>query len=103
MTRLPPRCTPTATRFPYTTRFRSRRRGTGLSPDPRAVEHDAMVVCGREQARAAKAQEPAIDCRHRWKILGQHAPGTPSPQHVEDGVHDLANRDRKSTRLNSSH
>src|SRR5204862_7352012 len=69
-----------------------RRRGRGLPADPLAVFHDQMVVDGLEQAVATKVQEPAIDAASWRKILGQHAPGATGPQHIEDGVHDLAHR-----------
>src|SRR3546814_19226934 len=69
-----------------------RRRGTGLAPDPLAVEPDELVVDGLEQARAAKAQAPAIDCRTRGNILGPHAQGTHTPQHIKAGVNDTPNR-----------
>jgi len=69
-----------------------RRRRGSLVSGPLAVVHDEMVVDGLEQALAAKALEPAID-RISWReVLGRHALGSAGPQHVEDGVHDLAHR-----------
>jgi hypothetical protein len=69
-----------------------RRRRRRLTPDPLAVQHDQVMVEGREQTLAAKAQEPAVDGGHRREVLGQQAPGAARPQYIEDGVHDLAHR-----------
>lgn len=69
-----------------------RRRGAGLSPGPFAVHHDQVVVDGLKQTLAAKAQEPAVDCRTGRGILGRQAPGATRSQHLEDRVHDLAHR-----------
>ena len=63
-----------------------RRRRTGLGSASLAINHDKMVVDGLEQALAAKAQEPTLDCRHRRQVLGQQPPGDTAPQQVEDGI-----------------
>src|SRR3712207_8896564 len=66
---------PRSTLFPYTTLFRSRQR------------------VGERRARDVRAQDPRRDLLHE---LGREADGLG----VERGI---ALRDRKSTRLNSSH
>lgn len=69
-----------------------RGRRTGLASGLFAISHDKVVIYGPEQTFAAEAQEPAIDSRHRREVLGQKPPSNATPQHIEDGVHDLAHR-----------
>src|SRR3546814_15134631 len=87
MIRPPPRSTRTDTLFPYTTLFRSRRRG---------------VVHHHDEARA-RAAVPRFAAR----CARPHGAGTwhhrlPEPRSAPHDVRD-DERDRKSTRLNSSH
>jgi len=69
-----------------------RRRRARLAPDPLAIEHDEVMVEGLEQALPAKPEEPAVDRRHRRKILRQHSPRAAGSQNIEDRAHDLAHR-----------
>src|SRR3712207_7537244 len=79
MIRRPPR----STLFPYTTLFRSGRRGHHL--DPLAAGHD------RERARLAPQLSRLLD----------REPGVAKPR--QGRVEAVGSEDRKSTRLNSSH
>src|SRR3712207_7163715 len=76
MIRRPPR----STLFPYTTLFRSMRRGD----DPRAV-FDALHACGRIRIHS----DPAARLEALTALATASSPG--------------GGADRKSTRLNSSH
>src|SRR3712207_9079900 len=95
MIRRPPR----STLFPYTTLFRSEDRVAELvvaeRPGPRAAVPQAGQRDGDVQLRAAEVADEAPHVAQRPRGVG-----------VEDDQrlaerHDL--RDRKSTRLNSSH
>src|SRR3546814_14507355 len=79
MIRRPPRSTRTDTLFPYTTLFRS----YGPSEDALSLEH----------ARVARLPIGATATRLEWPV----PVSSPALRLV------LADRDRKSTRLNSSH
>src|SRR5258708_29349026 len=79
MIRRPPR----STLFPYTTLFRSHSRGTGEYHLP---------DCG-EYVSGAPVYKTSLTRRRR-----------PSPVHLDSSMNqDALARDRKSTRLNSSH
>src|SRR3546814_13545666 len=92
MIRRPPRSTRTDTLFPYTTLFRSRADRDGRAPDLLRAASAAQGAAGdREDARG---QAPA---RRRADADRGRADG----RGVERA--DRAQRDRKSTRLNSSH
>src|SRR3546814_12591950 len=98
MIRRPPRSTRTYTLFPYTTLFRS----TGLA--------DLDVArCDREHAAAADqigfgAIRPHRNARrHRDARAIEHALGDFDRGGVLDEEAGAAIKDRKSTRLNSSH
>src|SRR5687768_17798341 len=84
MIRRPPR----STLFPYTTLFRS---GVG----PRQVRHEALAVAAAADGRVA-VEEPAevLDLALKQRVGRMGGP-------AEDEEHE--DRDRKSTRLNSSH
>src|SRR3712207_8034227 len=85
MIRRPPR----STLFPYTTLFRSRRQGQGLLP-ARAEPRGRL---GARQGPAARHGEPGLARGAR-----------PLRDRERDVLEGLARgRDRKSTRLNSSH
>src|SRR3546814_11289265 len=108
MMRRPPRITRTATLFPYTTLFRSR-----------VLVAELRVVGGQV---GTAVDLPGAD---RHAAVRAHVPGTrealPARQHRQPGAdrvlraaghrvavaalshRDAAGRDRKSTRLNSSH
>src|SRR2546426_3981702 len=88
MIRRPPR----STLFPYTTLFRSRagRRGAGR------IEVDAGPGQDGPRRRLARAERGRTERALRG-IAGDDA-GLASRDHRPDGI-----RDRKSTRLNSSH
>src|SRR3712207_8685702 len=86
MIRRPPR----STLFPYTTLFRSHvLRRAVARPRPRDVHHEELWI-DREKAHLFAAARVNTQVAYR-----RHAV-TPSPTPVSD-------RDRKSTRLNSSH
>src|SRR5690606_41746678 len=92
---------PTPTLFPYTTLFRSVRRG-----DPAAVDQDRAPV-GQPQrredvdARHALVRPAAQDDAARDVVPPLDLDG---PVQQADGVlGHVPQRDRKSTRLNSSH
>src|SRR3546814_13753733 len=93
MIRRPPRSTRTDTLFPYTTLFRSLQ---PVEPGPHIGRPAAPA--GRPRARRDLAQ-----------LVGQHVrpePLVPRPQPALDRGQPgtaVAERDRKSTRLNSSH
>src|SRR2546430_11727808 len=80
MIRRPPR----STLFPYTTLFRSRR------PEDPQDDHDPA-------GRQAPGHTAAVDERHQ----GEHASFALVVRPDDDDV--VLDRDRKSTRLNSSH
>src|SRR3546814_4420754 len=119
----PPRSTRTDTRFPYTTLFRSRAAGRDqrafaldqagelLQPEPprdetrdragvvdRVIDLAVARVRRDDERRDARARPPAI-------ALGRRDMIPPAAILVEgdDDEHLLPLRDRKSTRLNSSH
>jgi hypothetical protein len=68
------------------------RRRTGLAARMLVVEHHEMMVDRHEHAAIAQPGEPAIDRAPGREAVGQQAPGAARPQHVEDGVGDLAQR-----------
>src|SRR3546814_13873682 len=87
MIRRPPRSTRTDTLFPYTTLFRSH-----LLLDEQSMQIYAMVDLIAERIR--KVGQPTI------RSIGHIA----RTQRIKDNNADyVAPRDRKSTRLNSSH
>lgn len=69
-----------------------RRRRAGLATGALAVEHDEVMVDRLEHAAIAQPDEPAVDRAPGRETVGQQAPGAARPQHVEDGVGDLAQR-----------
>src|SRR3712207_7019111 len=88
MKRRPPR----STLFPYTTLFRSVRRGRGAML-PRGEEaHEQHAGAGRDRI-AAQVRPPA-----RGERIGVE-----QPRWRRRRVEIAVERDRKSTRLNSSH
>src|SRR2546430_4560329 len=90
MIRRPPR----STLFPYTTLFRS----LVQIADPAALD----IVCNVSPAEAARLQAGDSVALS----TGETAPGDPLTSGVVTGVAavvDSISRDRKSTRLNSSH
>src|SRR3712207_7824234 len=86
MKRRPPRSPP----FPYTTLFRSSQlpQAGGRSPDADEQSPDAGL-----QVRTQELQRPGLAARD----------DEPSPAAVHQPGERLADGDRKSTRLNSSH
>src|SRR3712207_7615319 len=93
MIRRPPR----STLFPYTTLFRSRRR---------LVRHGLQH--GRAAAPAERGADPPLSGRAGTRIEGGRAPCVPAAEPNSGGLSAAAgaqglSRDRKSTRLNSSH
>src|SRR3546814_17812884 len=91
MIRRPPRSTRTDTLFPYTTLFRSHARWTGgLHPDDgnHAPYH-------REMRETLEGLGMALSIADSYAALFDRP--------TADFVFPLLNRDRKSTRLNSSH
>src|SRR3712207_9148253 len=95
MIRRPPR----STLFPYTTLFRSRRR-------PRDACGGFMIAASRPVQRPHGAKLLVVDAARHI----EHAERTSFAEHLRPGDLVVANdaatlpaRDRKSTRLNSSH
>src|SRR3546814_17883036 len=84
--RRPPRSTLTNTLFPYTTLF--------LSPESRSAGHAA--ICGDGSFSPTKERELEIDYKPMPEITRDNS----NPGHEPA---DQRERDRKSTRLNSSH
>src|SRR5690606_41613453 len=87
---------PSATRFPYTTLFRSARRGAVRGPrgsrQPEgAARHSSEVQYGHAASRLRCRRSRAAQ-RGTWRAAV-----------AEDRRHVYASQDRKSTRLNSSH
>src|SRR2546421_1096751 len=84
MIRRPPR----STLFPYTTLFRSPRRGAPPPPTP-----PPRIDCaGKARARSAVGPRLALSCSARR-----------APARAQSGSPPPPPEDRKSTRLNSSH
>src|SRR3712207_7133319 len=86
MIRLPPR----STLFPYTTLFRSIRRPSGVSR-----------WCGRGGRTRSPTVHPRL--RRSGTAVDGGDPGEEEDHHEEHDADDDQDRDRKSTRLNSSH
>src|SRR3546814_14214237 len=90
MIRRPPRSTRTDTLFPYTTLFRSKAEQQELRRRQRrdpAVQHETIDIAG-----AVRRQTPG----HHLDVKIGDGPDEGGADHHEE-------RDRKSTRLNSSH
>src|SRR3546814_4712254 len=123
MIRRPPRSTRTDTLFPYTTLFRSlgqpadrgrgrsrvqeRTRGGGGSGgasggDPRAIEPRAFAVPDGGEIRGRGHYRPARYAAAALRVCRVGLAGAERP-FVEKSSSLRAKRDRKSTRLNSSH
>src|SRR3712207_8476339 len=89
MIRRPPR----STLFPYTTLFRSGGGGRGMKVAESEADLSRALSAARSEARMAFGD----DAVYLEKYLGH-------PRHIEIQVlGDGQGRDRKSTRLNSSH
>src|SRR6266480_6331280 len=84
---------PISTRFPYTTLFRSRRWRAGVRRHP-ALEAEAYVRVEGDQTRHREGSEPEAG---QQCVADPHDPCNGPPPGR------LRARDRKSTRLNSSH
>src|SRR3546814_13903776 len=98
MIRRPPRSTRTDTLFPYTTLFRSAHRlGTARGEDQvvRMVGKRPRFVPARQQDRIARLE--------REGKIGRHAAIVHDAMPLFDLVAVGGDKDRKSTRLNSSH
>src|SRR2546429_1806894 len=93
MIRRPPR----STLFPYTTLFRSR--DGDVEQTQIDAELAAMLI---PVAKHDVAQELAARLCQDFMPLADHAPGF-SHAGIIEPRQQVANRDRKSTRLNSSH
>src|SRR2546430_8217769 len=94
MIRRPPR----STLFPYTTLFRSER---SLAPlHPPGVGRRPLVVVA-EEVEEPVDQEPVALTPERLATLGRLAARRVDRDH--DVAEEAVGRDRKSTRLNSSH
>src|SRR3546814_8143598 len=114
MLRRPPRSTRTATLYPYTTRFRSLRR---FLPDARRTRSTRPVP---ESTSGARARRDAALMTHEYPLSPRaryeqdlarsgfsrdpaQARAVDALQRVYDELIATPPRDRKSTRLNSSH
>src|SRR3546814_18043398 len=120
MIRRPPRLTRTATLFPYTTRFRSRRwarRGL-VEQQQLRVEHQGAAegdhlalpagkVAGGLAALFEEVGKQPVDALERLGNARAAQEGAHlqvlRDRHLAEHVVDLRHIDRKSTRLNSSH
>src|SRR3712207_8102904 len=89
MIRRPPR----STLLPYTTLFRSDQPGgeDNALPGPPGGEADKTIARGRSAQAASSTLFPPTPLRHASERVAARPPAPPS------------RRDRKSTRLNSSH
>src|SRR3546814_2503549 len=116
MIRRPPRSTRTDTLFPYTTLFRSRRssRRTSRGQSVKTRRHERGVLglryllrsslgagAGVEPDQVRRAVECGADDRVLFVCAAEHA-GVVLGK-IENAETCLRPRDRKSTRLNSSH
>src|SRR3546814_18575015 len=112
MIRLPPRSTRTDTLFPYTTLFRSPwgwASITGPRPGGRATTSSRGIRHHRDAEQQGGPQHDRVrpPRRRRWRgelDLGDQERQRPQPRHARAPAAGLRKpRDRKSTRLNSSH
>src|SRR3546814_14887844 len=111
MFRLPPGSTRPYTHVPYPTPFRSRRQ-PGAEPRPQAVAYaDDLAEAGtRRQRRAVEVVDDDLPA-HRRGVLALAIAAQTGGDHLAQLVGDVAGAafrrvaelDRKSTRLNSSH
>src|SRR5206468_12776082 len=92
-----PRRPPTSTLFPYTTLFRSARSARSVL---RAVEHDDFPVVENDRGIKGSRGFPSRVLR-RKDGLARYA--GPCAERKIGGLSRQRKRDRKSTRLNSSH
>src|SRR5207245_11049270 len=95
----PPRHrTPTPTRFPYTTLFRSLHDADHPRDEPRRdARADRRAARQRIRARHVRIDAP-VEVAHRAELALEEDRGV-----ARESVLDERERDRKSTRLNSSH
>src|SRR3546814_12392030 len=102
MNRLPPRSKHTDTLFPYTTLFRSKINGTEVAPEePIFAFMYPSGATANDLAEADVAVEDVTTLPIRY-MVGFRAQGEHLPT-ARRGARIYCNRDRKSTRLNSSH
>src|SRR3546814_5158280 len=103
MIRRPPRSTRTDTLFPYTTLFRSSHEAQQLSrfgnPRTRPALAEAAVV---DELHVQSAKRLGL-LEHLRLQVGRAVPGRLTAGGGVHGEDQPATRDRKSTRLNSSH
>src|SRR3546814_11928131 len=105
MIRRPPRSTRTDTLFPYTTLFRSDSTVKAGVEAERAFLHtctDVVRCSGRQRQTAATSLDEtlrSVHCAGQCNIVCSRVEGSVPADHM----HILRQRDRKSTRLNSSH
>src|SRR3546814_3106682 len=110
MIRRPPRSTRTDTLFPYTTLFRSLGRGATHSGNNDGSDRTDLPFRTAKPGRVGQDPLPALGKLQpvpRSEARPAAAPRTSSPRHAP-AWHEPPNpedfrRDRKSTRLNSSH
>src|SRR3546814_16225515 len=99
MIRRPPRATRTDTLFPYTTPFRSGRRA--------AADRSGCLGHRLADRRVRDRQRIAAMLRRQVQALGADELEVADAHELEDELQvrflEIARRDRKSTRLNSSH
>ena len=69
-----------------------RRARAGAAARPLAVGRDQGEVQRLPRAGVAQPREPAVGGAPRRQVGGQRPPRARAPQHVEDRVHDLAQR-----------
>src|SRR3546814_21002706 len=101
MIRQPPRSTRTDTLFPYTTLFRSPdKSGPSVASANRAGEHHApdAVGAGRIIARRRLFVDASLNF-----LVGGRAESYGEIESDFAGRQSIEDKDRKSTRLNSSH
>src|SRR3546814_17700740 len=109
MVRRPPRFTRTYTLFPYTTLFRSRLcRDRVIADYPSLVLATGGVIVAEPGTFEVLLHSfytvwlQADPHEHFRRVMDQHDARIASPQLQDDAMENI-NRDRKSTRLNSSH
>src|SRR3546814_14045156 len=110
MMRRPPRSTRTYTLFPYTTLFRSHEKGGRAMPETDNENSDGALELITETGAPHRVGGFRYH-RHgdRWQCsdavarMHGYTPGTVTPHHRWSVPGRLNRKDRKSTRLNSSH
>src|SRR5207302_7856614 len=94
----PTRLPPTSPLFPYTTLFRSRRTRVVADDQIHHSMHEALRACTDVDLHWVRHNDLAAMEAHL-----RDCPAGTEKLLLADGIYSLSGRDRKSTRLNSSH